>query len=580
MANLHKIDVPIAVTHKTKLDLSCDHVTSMGFMTTQPVFYRHMIKGEHISINASSTVRPAPIEVPSFGQLYQNMRYFFVPYRLVFPNWDSFYNDVIASNVSDSSLVSSPPILKNITLLNLFLDNTFGFVVVSTDPNVVDFTYNNVQYYYSSRGRFLLKVLRSLGYEPIWAKPDGFEYNALGLLAYVKIYLDWYANSQYLNSSDVLAFERAIKFNDPTSALDVSGSLLLSLFGLVGNVVYDTDDYFINAWDNPVSPNAGQYTGFSFADPTANNGAYVVTNTLGSPEMMSPRAATASQVGTTYIHEALKKLTDFQKRHALAGARSIDRVLAQYGIVTDYLKQQRSIYVGNQQTGIDIGSVYATAAGSSGTSTSNTGDYSGAGFGNLKDFNIDFQADEEGVLICVASILPSASIVQGYDRNNLHISKTDFFVPEFDSLGVQAIEKGEVYISPSESYVSGDTAYHGVFGFTGRYGEYKRPKSFFTGDMSLSSGMLGGQSWVLYRLFTDNSFAGFTSQVHSLSFTRGADADQYHRIFQYVDDDRDPFYCFMHFNVASYAPCKPLFETYEFEDSGKKVPTENGNKVN
>lgn len=575
MANLNKIDVPIAVTHKSKLDLSCDHVTSMGFMTTQPVYYRHMIKGEHISINASSTVRPAPIEVPTFGQLRQNLRYFFVPYRLVFTNWDSFYNDTIASNVDYSSLVQSPPILNNSTLINLFVTSNLGLTAAGSASNY-DFSYSGSYYIYTSRGRFILKLLRSLGYEPIYTKPEGFIYNGLALLAYVKIYLDWYANSQYLNSADVLTFERAIKFNDPQSNLNIDVNMLLSMFSLIGNVVYDTDDYFVNAWDNPVSPNSGQYTGFSFADPSSNNGAYVATNTLGSPEMFE----LGGKVGTTYIHEALKRLTDFQKRHALAGARSIDRVLAQYGIVTDYLKQQRSIYVGNHQTGIDIGSVYATAAGSDGTNSSSTGDYSGAGFGQRKDFNVDFTSEEEGILLCVASIIPSGSIVQGYDRNNLHLSKTDFFVPEFDSLGVQAIEKGEVYISRNGSYAASDSDYHGVFGFSGRYGEYKRPKSFFTGDMTLNSSMIGGSSWVLFRLFTDNSFVSVGNQVHSLSFTRGTDADQYHRIFQYVNDNLDPFYCFMHFNVASFAPCKPLFETYDFDDAGKKVPTENGNKVN
>ncbi|KAK6051238.1 putative capsid protein [Cooperia oncophora] len=578
MANLNKIDVPIAVTHKTKLDLSCDHVTSMGFMTTQPVYYRHMIKGEHISINASSTVRPAPIEVPTFGQLNQNLRYFFVPYRLVFPNWDSFYNDVIASNVSDSSLVSSPPIISNSALQFLFTERDFGLSSESSDSSF-DFICNGSRYYYTSTGRFVLKLLRSLGYEPIWSKGQDFVYNALGLLAYIKIYLDWYANSQYLNSVDVLTFERAIKFNDPTSFYNLTGNTLLSLMSLVGNVVYDVDDYFVNAWDNPVSPNSGQYTGFAFSDPSTNNGAYVVTNSLGSPEMVMSNQS--SQVGTTYIHEALKKLTDFQKRHALAGARSIDRVLAQYGVITDSLKQQRSIYVGNQQTSIDIGSVYATAAGSNGPQNSSTGDYSGAGFGMRKDFNVDFTADEEGILICVASIIPTGTIVQGYDRNNLHLDKLDFFVPEFDSLGVQAIEKGEVYISNGETFADNDIDYRGVFGFSGRYAEYKRPKSFFTGDMSIVSAMQGGRSWTLNRFFNDVSFsADIRRLTHSLSFTRGSDADQYHRIFQYVNDDLDPFYCFMHFNVASFAPCKPLFETYEFDDDGKKVPTENGNKVN
>lgn len=579
MANLNKVDIPIALEHRTKLDLSCDHVTTMDFMTTQPVYYRHMIKGEHLSLNAESKVRPAPIEVPVYGSLKQNLRYFFVPYRLVFPNWDSFYNDTIASNYGRSSLVSSPPLITNAALVTFFSLPLYGMSTVGTAQ---DYDFYDADEYrkFTFLGRFMFKLIRSLGYEPLWCKTRDVTYNALGLLAYCKIYVDWYANSQYLNSNAVLLLERITKYNDPANYYNLNAGDLFQLLSLVHNCVYDSDDYYVNAWDNPVSPNSGQFTAFGFADPTATGGAYVQTNVNGTPEMVTNNAFPQS-IGTTYIHEALKRLTDFQKRHALAGARSIDRVLAQYGVVTDSLRQQRSIYVGNQKVSVEIGSVYATADSSDGFNQSRTGDYAGAGYGQGSG-NIDFTADEEGVLICVASIIPSGHLVQGYDRNNMHKNKTDFFVPEFDSLGVQAIEKGEVYVSNTADFASNsDTDYQGVFGFSGRYAEYKRPKSFLTGDLSLPNFLAGGHSWHLFRLLTDGRFGDVTSLVHSLDFTRGLDAAQYHRIFQYTGGDYEPFYCFIHFNVASFAPCKPLFETYEFESQGsKKVPTENGNKVN
>lgn len=579
MANLNKIDVPIALEHKSKLDLSCDHITTMDFMTTQPVNYRHMIKTEHISINAECKVRPAPIEVPVYGMLRQNLRYFFVPYRLVFPNWDSFYNDVIASNNSYSSLVDSPPILPNDELVDLFMPNNYALSGQSTSASY-DFVYGGSYYKFTPLGRFVYKILRSLGYEVIWSRSLTLEYNALALLAYVKVYIDWYANSQYLNSVDVLLFERMIKYNDPTNRLVISSGDVFALLTLIRNVVYDTEDYYVNAWDNPVSPNSGQFTSFGFTDPTATGGAYIFTNSNGSPEMAINTSYPLS-VGTTYIHEALKRLTDFQKRHALAGARSIDRVLAQYGVITDSLKQSRSIYIGNQYLNVEIGSVYATADGSTagGGSSSQTGDYAGAGYGQGSGL-VDFTADEEGILLAIASIIPSGRMVQGYDRNNLHINKTDFFVPEFDALGVQALEKGEVYVSHNDSFASADTDYQGVFGFTGRYAEYKRPKSFLTGDLSLPTAILGGNAWHMFRLFSDGNFSDINGLSHGLAFTRGQDASQYHRIFQYTKGDYEPFYCFFRFNVASYAPCRPLFESYEFESESKSVPTENGNKVN
>ena len=99
MNYLNKIPAQTALSSKTKLDLSCDHVTTMQFMKMQPVYYRHMLKGEHINFNVLANIRPAPMAVPSYGRIRCNLRGFFVPYRLVFPKWSDF--------VSASSTYSS-----------------------------------------------------------------------------------------------------------------------------------------------------------------------------------------------------------------------------------------------------------------------------------------------------------------------------------------------------------------------------------------------------------------------------------------------------------------------------------------
>lgn len=600
MANLNQVSIPVAVVHKTKLDLSCDHVTTMGFCRLQPVMYRHMMKTEHLSINAHSVVRPAPIEVPFYGSLVQNLRGFFVPYRLVFPQWPAFYNDVIGTNYGANSLVGEPPKIHTNSLIELFFTGanaaSLSTQVTANDPYdfcITDLTVNpNTRSYYQLTvvGRRWLYVLESLGYKiipSVVSKSDDSWYNALALLAYAKVYIDWYCNSQYLNSADILEVERLLAYNDPTNPLVLTSNSLFVIFRLCQINVYDTDDYYVNAWDNPMSPNSGQFTSFGFLDPTSTGGAYIQTNVNGTPEMLINSNYPLS-IGTTYIHDALKKLTDFQKRHALAGARSIDRILAQYGIVTDSVKQMRSIYVGSQQIVVETGSVMATSAGTNTAGVSSqTGDYSGAGFGQ-GDKSWDFTADDEGIFIVISTINPSAQMVQGYDRFNVILDKKEFFQPELDALGVAAIQKGEVFVG--DGGMAHETmdrnGYQGVFGFSGRYGHLKRPKSFLTGDFRLPNFFNGGDCWHLFRLFNKNEFLDSASTPnvqeisHSLSFTRTGDASQYNRIFQYTEGDYDPFYCFLHFDIASFVPCKPLFETYEFDSEGSQhVTAANGNKV-
>lgn len=581
MASLNKSKVPVAQEHKTKLDLSFNHVTSTSFMRVIPVGYRHMIAGERIKIHPNIAVRPAPIEVPFFGSLVHNLRVFFVPYRLAFPQYDSFIGDTIGVNSVNSSLVSSPPVITNSNLVALFTDPQYSLSsVVSTG---YDFEYGGNFYKLDNVGRRFIQVLEMLGYKVIWSSDKLFTYNALALLSLSRIYVDWYANHNYLNTADILAIKQLLSYNDPVTPLSLSAQDVYRILSTVQSAFYLSDDYATAAWDNPVSPISGQFTPLSFTDPSSTGGAFVQTNTNGTPEMVSS-VNYPNSIGTTYIHEALKRLTDYQKRHALVGALEIDRLLAEHGFVSPYQRLMRSVYIGSQTITIDTGSVMATAAGSSNSSESNVGDYAGAGFGATNDRNskeFEFSCSEDGILIMCSSIVPVGDLVQGYDRNNRLLSKEQFFNADFDALGMSAIEKGEIYVADNDNFASSASDYAGVFGFTGQYGEKKRPKSFLTGDMRWPNYFVGGSSWHLFRLFQDSSFSSDISNVvHSLNFTKGEDAFQYHRIFQMAATDYDPFYCFYHFDVASFAPCKPLFDTYEFDSNGKDISFDNTSDAN
>ena len=162
MPNLNAVSVPTALDHKTKLDLSFDHVTTMGFMRTQPVMYRRMIRGEHDQIKCDSTVRPGPIQVPFFGSLVQNIRYFAVKLSTIFPNWYNFINDNIASNYSDSSLVQGVPLLPNTALVELFTNSVYDSSA-SELPDFVLGLFHRYAYFYGTS-----RVISGVTYPAGW----------------------------------------------------------------------------------------------------------------------------------------------------------------------------------------------------------------------------------------------------------------------------------------------------------------------------------------------------------------------------------------------------------------------------
>lgn len=582
--------IPVAVEAHCKLDLPCDHASTSMFMLLQPLFYRHSVKTENLALRFTSVVRPNPLVVPTFGRIRHNIRHFFVPYRLVFPNWEEFIDDVIASNFDTSSQVVGVPHFSASTLDTLFF-GSFGLSVEVPDPSSspqnYDFIYNGKKWKLTRLGRNHYKVLYSLGYDLVGDSKD-FYFNALALLAYAKVYCDWYANSQYLNDAVYLRLQRFFRFNDPSTSLELSASDLSQILLFIRPAVYDSNPYFEDAWDNPVSPNSNQFTSFAFLDPTSENGSYVATLANGTPQMFNG-GEDVSNLGTKYLHDALEKLSEYQRRHALSGARAIDRVLADYGIETAHLKLQRSIYCGVSSQDVDINSIFATANGSNSNGESVVGDYAGAGIGRGQSL-MQFQNDEEGIFISISTIQPSGGYYQGYDRNNRCLTKSQFYQAAFDALGVQSIEKGEVYVSRDLDEFTGGPGslggnaleYSGHFGFTGRYGERKRSINRVSGDFAFPSVLNGGSAWHLMRSFNDRYFSNSVSNiVHTQDFARGSDAEQYMRLFTYTKYDLDPFNVFLHVDCVSYAPMHPLTDSFIWDSDAKKVTIDsNGPKLN
>lgn len=580
--------VAVGATNHSKLDVSGDHITTMNWMTAMPVWYRHMMPREHVRGEASIVCRLAPVAVPTYGRARINVRHFFVPFRCVFPNFNEFLVDTIASNVSNSGLVSSSPIVKNMTLIDFFITYTSQFgalTTIVTGNNPHDFTYVNSgvakSYKFTTVGKKLYNTLLSLGYRIIWNDDkEDLIYSALPILCYAKIFIDWYSNSQYLDSYSFLAIERLLKYNDPTAQLALTSANLDVLLGYTHVVCYDgQNEVFTNAWDSPVAPNAGLFTPITGVDPTLSLStptASVDSYAANGTPYMKQTTSNSTNIGSQYLHDFLKIATDFQKRHQLAGARAVDRMLADFGVNLDSAKMNRSIFVSTETQDIEFGSVTSTA----GTSDNSLGSYSGIGI-SKGGHGFDFLTDEFGMFISVASILPRAGYYQGFDRNNLHISKFDFFNPTYDNLSVQAINKGEVYVSQDGAFGNAGASLD-AFGFAPRYYEYKVGRNTVSGDFAFPASWVGSDAWHLFRELADSMFAnGYTDLVHSLNFSRGEDRVQYNRIFQSTDTDVDKFICFFHFAVQSLAPCKSLFDSYDFLDEAKTVIMHsNGTKVN
>ena len=618
-----KISLPTAVTNYSNNDLSCEHVTSTNFMELGVAKTLELAPKQSIDVDMTTFARLNPLTLPTYGSSRINTRAYFVPYRTICPYWDDFINDSphVFSTDSATLIPDRIPQIKNSDFVNLFIDTNVTNQDVDlplVDPdNIIlnptkeqadncDFVYIDINgvangYYLTKFGKRVYKLINQLGYRIDFNRLNTeFNHSALPLFALAKVYIDFYFPSQYLQSNIVSNISKWFTYNEtPDDFYNTFNHLKLrEIFKSIERVCYDSD-YFVSSWDNPNSPNLGGASDVVIKDinRTVSNdkSADVVLESSpydSAPYLKDVNGQPINKV-SQYALNALRSLTDYMKRHQIVGSRVLDRYLSRWGVVLSSEKLKRSVQLAKSTQALKIGDVTSLADTTLNSLNSSQGATLGAFAGkgvSQGNFNFSFETDEFGMVIIISTVVPRAAYYQGQDRTTMHTTRLDFYTPEFDNLGVQALATREVFCPsnsyhqyPSQNFVN-DLRFNYnnlIFGYVPRYAEYKRGMDNITGDVVLGSVNTGLQGWTMFRdvlpFFSDFGI----NAKHNLSFVQGDDAEQYDRIFNRYSTDENPIdqinvYHLM--SIKSRFPGKSLFDDYEFEseDKAKKVSVDVG----
>ena len=462
-----------------------------------------------------------------------------------------------------------------------------------------DFMYDSQPSRFTNKGRFFYNLLTRLGYRIDFTTSatdhttftNDEMFSAGKLLAYVKVYLDWYTPSQYAQENDLLRLFYGINYGSTYSHKYLTSSDLYEIASIQFGC-YDRD-YFTSAWQNPSGPNVADSTIILTDNSVSNvsgyksqirnnspansqgssNGTPTITGLQGSTVSSSPANI------TYYVIESLRAFTNWMRRHQLSGYRTIDRYLAQYGSKLEDDRVQRCYYLGGYEYDAQISDIMST----SDTDFASLGDYAGKGIAYSdahRSFHLD-EVNEYGFVIVLSSVVPETGYVQGYMRENRHLTRFDHFLADFDNLGTQAIEFGELFADRGlrridQNTPAGGNPWTNVFGFTPRYMEYKIGYDLLTGDFNIPSRREGMDSFHLFRLFP-------TGVIDSINrgFTIG-EQTQYDRIFNNVSDDYDHMYIVHRCNIEAYRRMKSASEVYDFEHApGREITVDaNGTQLN
>ena len=419
-----------------------------------PIMADEMVPGDVFKIGNQSVIRFQPLVAPILHEINAYVHYFFVPYRLLWSNWESFI-----SGGADGSDASVPPVVE-VTAKDIgSVDDYLGFPtgVVLTDTQ------------YSAFPRYAYNLIYNEYYR------DETLQTEVALTNDVIKNRNW--EKDYFTSS--LPWQQ----RGTAPALPISGTTH-AVWAFDQNVFYPDlssgTAVALNAFKNTT---LGIY-GVAGGDSKAVFDSGKVSKTGLNNNVVDLSSATTFNVADLRLVFQIQK---WMERNARGGVRYTEFLRSHFGVSPRDERLQRPEYVGGSKAPIIVSEVLQT----SGTGTSPQGNMAGHGISASSTYCGKYRATEYGVMMGIMSIMPRAMYQQGINRQWMRKTKYDYYFPEFANLSEQAVKNYELYVSGN------NTADNLIFGYQGRYDEMRTKQNMVCGQMRTTFSY-----WHLGRIFS------------------------------------------------------------------------------
>jgi len=440
------------------LSFTSKFTASVGMLL--PCFCKEVNPNEHFRINPEMFLRTVPMNSAAYVRLKQYCEFYFVPTRLLwrsFPQFIAGTSNQFSTAISDGSKFDSVPTWDFNTLLKLL--STSGY-----DTCGYPFKYGAV------------RLLDLLGYgvnvsnvdsliAANTAKPFTFKVSPFRMLAYQKIYSDFYRNPLY-EAIDVENFNVDNTSSSASIANQTASMMYLryrdwkkDYFNAVSPQFQGND--FMSASFIPLHfPSGTGVSSGAFTDKSSGfqGGMYDLSSDTSKP--LTP--FTVANLRSAYALDKLYRLMVSAKDGSYS-----EQMKTRFGVDAPD-DDWKSKFIGAIDAPVSIGDVTTTS--DTYNESTNSGAIPGTLYGNgwsQSKGTIDFTSKEHGIIMGIFSILPECDY-QSDQLNpfNTKLKREDFFVPEFADLGKQ----------PTPIYqfkFNKDTDMSKVLGWNLRYSEYK-----------------------------------------------------------------------------------------------------------
>ena len=417
---------------RSVFDLSYEKKFTCDMGQLIPVLCDEMVPGDFFKIGNQAIVRFQPLVAPVLHEINIYTHYFFVPYRLLWDEWETFISGGVTGDETPTIPTWEP-----------------------TDPT-------------PDEGSLWDYMGFPTGIDPDGAYPLDFPRRAYNLV-YNEYYRDEtlitevaLTNETILNrcwEKDYFTSSLPWQQRGTAPALPITGTTFADFSDAVSGNIVDQAVQRVqvgSASDIIYTPN-GTYNARLLA--ALNN------NTVD--------LSTASTFDIADLRLAFQ-IQKWMERNARAGARYTEFLHSHFGVSPRDDRLQRPEYIGGSKSPVIISEVLQT---SSTDGTSPQGNLAGHGISVSDAYCGKYHANEFGLIIGIMSIMPRSAYSQGINRQWLRRTKYDFYFPEFANLSEQAIENAEICATNSAVHNNG------IFGYQGRYDEMRYKPNMISGEL-------------------------------------------------------------------------------------------------
>lgn len=468
------------------LSQSSKFTASVGMLL--PCFCLDVNPNEHFRINPSLFLRTVPMNSAAFVRLKQYCEFYFVPYRLLwrsFPQFIAGTSNQFSKVISNGAGFTSTPYLKYSDIITGVHDYP------NTDSCGYKFRYGAT------------RLLDLLGYginsqnlDALYTanKTKAFtnQVNPFRMLAYQKIYSDYYRNPDY-EAINVSSFNCDDWKADNTLAIN-------TLYALMPRYRDWKKDYF-----NSISPSfqgsnfmSAQFDPIVFPvdsrypalKPDTDKQNQSFQGQMYAPTVSSGTNFTIANLRSAY---ALDKL--YRSMISAKDGSYSEQMKVRFGVDASD-DDWKSTFIGAIDAPITIGDVETTADTYNGDTGSAAGTIYGKGT-SLVNGNIEFTTKEHGIIMGIFSILPECDYSSDQiDPFVTKFARSDYFQPEFMDLGKQPLPVSQYKIQASTDFTK-------VLGYQLRYSEYKtnvdKVHGVFNTNLGVSQTNQSYNAWVAPR---------------------------------------------------------------------------------